>query len=298
MYISLQSNIFHSFDDLLEFILDHEILPNEKICERCGYTTRLVVYRQGRSQRLIFRCKARICQAKRPIFRTALPLTSYVHLVYLLLSDASYRQLNWWYGFANTTISSCKQKLREIYKKYVDDRPVYLGGPGLVVEVDETVLSRRGVIRSPTSTSDTTADTVWIVGAIDNTPSKNFFLKRVENRKVNTLTNVLDGVIRVGSLLYTDGYPSYPRVADNLTLEHHVVNHSEGFIAHDGTHTNNQEGFWSHLKGLMRKENGVQRSNIDTWLDEYIFKRRYFLNATKEEFSRGFIDILKYLLND
>ena len=212
MYISLQSNIFRNIDELLDFIIEYEIISYEKNCHSCNSITRLVVYTQGLNKRLVYRCRTRVCQAKQPILRTALPLTSYVHLVYLLLSDASYKQLYWWYGFANTTISSCKQRLREIYKKYVEDRPVYLGGLGVVVEADETVLSRRGVIRSPTSTSDTTADTIWIVGAIDSTPSKNFFLKRVENRRVDSLTNCLDGVIRVGSLLYTEGYPSYPRL--------------------------------------------------------------------------------------
>ena len=112
------------------------------------------------------------------------------------------------------------------------------------------------------------------------------------------MTRALEGIICIGSHFYTDGYPSYPSVAGNLSLNHHVVNHSEGFTAPDGTHTNNQEGFWSHLKGLMRKENGVQRANIDSWIDEYVFKRRYLIKSTREEFSDIFINIVKYLLNN
>jgi len=35
------------------------------------------------------------------------------------------------------------------------------------------------------------------------------------------------------------------------------------------TQTNYIEGFWSHLKSTMRKENGVQRNFIDNWIAQY-----------------------------
>jgi hypothetical protein len=79
--------------------------------------------------------------------------------------------------------------------------------------------------------------------------------------------------------LYSDGYPSYPLVADELGLRHHVVNHSFGFVAADRTNTNTIEDFWSHLKSTMRKENGIKRINIDRWLIRYTFRRRYLLNV-------------------
>jgi hypothetical protein len=35
--------------------------------------------------------------------------------------------------------------------------------PGVEVEVDESVLCRRGIIRNPTSSKDENIDTVWIL---------------------------------------------------------------------------------------------------------------------------------------
>ncbi|KAG0422569.1 hypothetical protein DMUE_6200, partial [Dictyocoela muelleri] len=110
-----------------------------------------------------------------------------------------------------------------------------------------------------------------------------------------TITPALEDVIRVGSVLYSDGHPSYPAVASNLGLEHKVVNHSEGFVNDEGNHTNDIEAFWSHLKASMRKENGVKRENVDNWLAEYEFKRRYLVNSTCEEFEAYFIEILKII---
>jgi hypothetical protein len=173
-------------------------------------------------------------------------------------------------------------------------RPTLIGGLGVVVECDETVLSRRGIIREPTTTDDTTRGTVWIVGVIDHTRERNFFVKRIENRQIMTLSESLESVIFVGSRLFTDGHPSYPGVASNLSLVHSVVNHNRGFVASDGTHTNNIEGFWSHLKSSMRKENGVQREKIDDWLNFYTFRRRYLMHCNREEFAEIYIEILKY----
>lgn len=198
-----------------------------------------------------------------------------------------------WHGVADSTTASLKKKLLNCYTRYQTERPVFLGGLNRVVEIDESVLSRRGVISNPTSTSDTTPDTVWILGGIDC--DGNFFLKRVANRTVTELTNAMYDVVLVGSKLHTDGFASYPRVAANIGVKHRTVNHSIGFVGEDGIHTNNIEGFWSHLKGSMRRENGVKRENIDNWLLEYSFKRRYLMHASREDFMSIYCVILKYL---
>ena len=61
------------------------------------------------------------------------------------------------------------------------------------------------------------------------------FLCKVENRIILTLIDVLRNVILPNSVLHTDGFVFYPVVARNLNLNHHVVNHSEGFRLIDNT---------------------------------------------------------------
>ncbi|KAG0437301.1 hypothetical protein DMUE_3771 [Dictyocoela muelleri] len=142
-------------------------------------------------------------------------------------------------------------------------RKVLLGGVGVIVEADETILCSIGTIRYPKSADDKKPETTWILGAIDNTTERNFFIKRVQNREINTLEFAMNGLIGVGSKLHTDGHPSYPTVARYLGLNHKVVIHTEGLKAPDGTPTNNIEGFWAGLKSSMRKEHSVKRCNID-----------------------------------
>lgn len=74
--------------------------------------------------------------------------------------------------------------------------------------------------------------------SIDSVDKSRFFMKRVENRKTETLTRVLDGAIKVLNKYHRDGYPLYPGVAENLWLKHKVVDHSKGFKSLDRTHTN------------------------------------------------------------
>ncbi len=120
-------------------------------------------------------------------------------------------------------------------------RCLLIGGTGKKTEVDETVLCRRGVIRNPSSSDDDIKDTVWILGIIDSQNKDSFYVKRIENRRIKTITEALEDVVGVGSILASDGYPSYPSVAANLGLVHKVINHSEGFKSKEGVHTKNIE---------------------------------------------------------
>lgn len=293
MYIN--NSIFYSIEELKEFLLDNKILTNSVICKKCQNEMNLTIYCK---KFLIYRCKNGKCKCRKSITSSKIHVCSLLQIFYLILTGATYKQLELWHGLAQATIWKYRKELRKAYKMYMSKRPVLVGGLDVVVEIDETVLCRRKVIRNPTTTDDYAQDTVWIVGAVDNTPNKNFLLKRVENRRIETLTNDLEGLIHVGSMLRSDGHPSYPSFAANLHCSHSVVNHTNGFINEEGIHTNNIEAFWSHLKSSMRKENGVKRANIDVWLDEYTFKRRYLMNLDSKELGDMFIELVGYLLNE
>lgn len=86
-----------------------------------------------------------------------------------------------------------------------------------------------------------------------------------------TLSNFLKLKIFVGTKVCTNEYPSYLEICENLVHKHKVVNHSIRFVADDGTHTNNIESFWSHLKYQMRQEIGVTCKKFDFLINETTF---------------------------
>lgn len=294
MRIGIADVIFHNMEALKEFLISNNIIAETIICVKCN-SEAIMMSITGQSTMIKYRCPRRGCQKIQSLFQTPWPLTKVVHVLYVLILGSNYFQLRMFFGISDSSIARYKALLLDCYKAYLDARPIVLGIPGrrIIVEVDESVLSRRGIIRNPTSTDDTVQDTVWILGGVDRTDEHNFFLVRVPDRTVESFTEAMRGRIVRGSRLYTDGHASYPQTARNLGLIHRTVNHSLGFRAPDGTHTNNIEGFWSHMKSTMRKENGVHRENIDDWLIQYTFKRRYVNNSSQEEFAELFIEILK-----
>lgn len=71
-------------------------------------------------------------------------------------------------------IANARLTLRWAFKSYNRGSSAILGGPGVMVECDESVLYTRQTIRCPTSADDEILDTVWILGAIDNIVDRNF----------------------------------------------------------------------------------------------------------------------------
>ncbi|KAG0420014.1 hypothetical protein EQH57_0326 [Dictyocoela roeselum] len=294
MIFSFQSELFQNVKNAMAFLLENQIIESKKECTRCMGTMFPKIYTQNGKERIIYRCSARNCQNKKSLFNTKIPINNYMFLLYCLVVNLSYSQIKCMNDNVNNeTIFTARERLRKVFNTINKQTKICLGGIGRVVEADETVISRRGIIRNPTKLDDEIKDTIWIFGAIDDSPEKNFILKRVKNRETVTLTKALEGFIGVGSKLCTDGHPSYPGVCENLCLKHKFVNHSEGFINDEGVHTNNIEGFWSYLKSEMRKQHGIKRQNIDIWLDEFTFRKRFLGNYEPEIVSEVFIKILK-----
>lgn len=292
-FIINDQNMFQSLYNVKEFLVENEILHQTKRCVKCNSDSMLIIYKENGNERLLYRCKKRDCQNKSVILKgTKMILNEYLHLIYLIFINCNYYQISLLTGRSSGTIASAKKKLRDIFKVINKEQFTLLGGLGKIVEIDETVLCRRGIIRYPTSTEDLCFDTVWILGIIDRN-TNNFYVKRIKDRKIKTISEVLEEIVGIGSILYSDGYPSYPSVADNLHLIHHVVNHSEGFKAPDGTHTNTIEGLWSVMKSEMTKQHGVKRCDIDIWLEEFMFRKRNLDNYDNDNMKNNFINILK-----
>ncbi|KAG0422598.1 hypothetical protein DMUE_6197, partial [Dictyocoela muelleri] len=265
MFLKLTDKNFSDIGALKEFLIENDIVKHQVYCTKCNEPSELKIYTEKNKNKLIYRCNSLLCRKRKGLTNSKLGLKDLIHIIYLIISGVSYKQIYLYHGISTTTISGIKKKIRNCYEKYLEKRPICLGGLNVIVEADETVLSRRGIIRNPTSTDDEMIDTVWILGAINLDDKSKFVLKRVKDRQVETLTRALEDKIMVCSQLHSDGHPSYPGVCMNLNLSHKVVIHIEGFKGIDGPHTNNIEGFWSHLKSTMRKEHGVQRNNIDKW---------------------------------
>ncbi|KAG0434236.1 hypothetical protein DMUE_5257 [Dictyocoela muelleri] len=147
--------------------------------------------------------------------------------------------------------------------------------PRIAVQVDETVrLNRRRRITNPYNDPDTLNTLCFVEGIEGNTARQDVFITIVSDRNINTLSHVIEGYIRVGSVLTTDVLPSYPQTADNLNLLHHVVNHSTGFVNEESRHTNKIVEIWAQLKPKMREGHGCIRDNVKILINFFYFRKK------------------------
>ncbi len=107
---------------------------------------------------------------------------------------------------------------------------------------------------------DNQRDTIWIiVGVMEMTQKEIFneeksnFLTIIQERTTVSIANTLKNFVLPGTYIKTDGWAAYPSAIRRcnhlyeMQFLHKIVNHTEGFINSDGTHTNTVENLWSYV---------------------------------------------------
>lgn len=174
-----------------------------------------------------------------------------------------------------TTMSLYNTALNQCAKTILNSAPYrMIGGKDVVVQADETYLisGKKGPCGDiPSNAPDNTRNAIWVVGAIAE-GTQEVWAEVVPNRKKTTMAALFKRRVREGSILVTDGHPSYPFVARSCNYEHRKVIHKKERVNEDGDHTNQIESFWSFL-GSMNK--GVTRGNASLFVYRAVFTRRF-----------------------
>jgi len=126
-----------------------------------------------------------------------------------------------------------------------------VGGVGLTVEVDESVIFRRKNHQGRILRSE--AATQWIVGGICRETKATFFTL-VGDRSSVSIRALLREYVNEGSIVITDFWRGYDGIED-LGFVHKKVNHSENFVAPDDSavYTQTIERLWRTIKANIPK---------------------------------------------
>lgn len=82
-----------------------------------------------------------------------------------------------------------------------------------------------------------------------------------------TLQPIVRLVVEQGATVYTDKWRGFTELGlDSYT--HKSVNHSEEYVAKDGSHINGIESFWSFAKRRITKFNGIARTTLPLHVKE------------------------------
>ena len=145
-----------------------------------------------------------------------------------------------------------------------------IGGEGVEVEIDETLLTRRkhNVGRCLTQ--------IWLFGGIERTSKKQFLVALNREggygtkRDRQTLVPIIVKYIRPGTIIYSDfwkAYNSLGQLPEGYT--HRRINHSKNFVR-GNIHTQNIERLWRDVKEWVKRP-GIRSEYLSQYLARYLF---------------------------
>lgn len=156
-----------------------------------------------------------------------------------------------------------------IVESFLDNsEPRKIGGPGVVMQVDETYIVKRKY-----NCGRRVRDS-WMIGGIVN-DSKEIFVEITSSRDSTTLENIITKHVLPGTIIYTDSWRGYSNLS-NLGYIHKTVNHSEHFVdPTSGVHTQRIENTWSNIKRLIKRRNGLKGALWDDNFLEAVWKYKH-----------------------
>ncbi|WUR03191.1 DDE-TNP-IS1595 domain-containing protein [Vairimorpha necatrix] len=117
-----------------------------------------------------------------------------------------------------------------------------IGGPGIIVEIDE---SKFGKVKYHKGHR---VDGVWVFGMVERTTQRKIVMIPVDNRRADTLEEIIKNYVHRESIIHSDCFKSYSKLKD-IFAEHKTVNHSIEFVNNiNSCHTNTIEGNWFGIK--------------------------------------------------
>lgn len=286
-------NLFEVYDLCKEeqrarnFFVERGILPKERYCKK-GHIMKLY------EERKKYRCNIRECRIECGMYKdtwlceTKLPLSKALLFIYSWAQDyTTFKFCSKEFDMSSATIVDWKNYLREVCAASLLKTPTVIGGKGLTVEIDESCFSRRKYNRGRTYPQQ------WVFGGICR-ETKECFLYTVPDRTRATLEECIKTSIRPGSIIISDMWKSYSGIQKMVgkNYKHFTVNHSENFVDQEtGAHTQRVESMWAKAKRRNKKECGTNRSMIDSYLCEFMWRQR---NTNEDLFEKILQDIVEF----
>ncbi|KAG0440766.1 hypothetical protein DMUE_1510 [Dictyocoela muelleri] len=160
-----------------------------------------------------------------------------------------------------------------------------IGGEGAIVEIDETKFGKRKYNRGRR------VDGVWVLGGVERSNERKIFLDIIENRKSDTLLNIIKNRVFENSIIFTDMWRGYINL-NTIGFSHYTVKHHVSFVNREnGAHTNTIEGTWAALKEFIPKRYRSYKY-VKPYLNIFMLKR----NSNKK-YSKNFLSIFLIIKN-
>ena len=196
-------------DSAYTFLQQHQCIrrtaPNCPLCDRV-----MAIVKQGNTSK-VWRCpshKGQKLTIRAGSFweNSKLSLAKLLRLAFLWSSKVPHTMCMEFTGLSNPTVTQWYQYFRDACSNYLVQNPIMIGGPNVVVELDESVMAERKHNRGRVIPER------WVFGGIC-LDTQDGFLVFVPNREAATLLPIIQQHVRPGSIIHTDGWASYNGIA-------------------------------------------------------------------------------------
>lgn len=143
-----------------------------------------------------------------------------------------------------------------------------IGGPGMIVQIDEAKIGRRKYNRGRVGPG------TWVLGMIDSAGALRLTI--CPDRSKETLQALIEEHVDPDSIVHTDQWRGYCGL-EELGYCHETVNHQLNFVAPDNVHTQRIESQWRNLRRKFSK-GGIDHKDINAHLMEHVWRRDNRLN--------------------
>ena len=111
---------------------------------------------------------------------------------------------------------------------------------------------------------------------VSHTPALGY-MEVVPRCDAATLLPIIQQQLHPGSLVHSDEWAAYNQVQHLPNVsQHSTVNHSISFTnSINGTHTQNIESYWNHVKTKFKRMKGVHEDMLMSYLDEFMWRERH-----------------------
>lgn len=293
MQSALSADHFHNEDAAFAYV-EAKLWPNGPVCFHCKGTERVGKLNGKTTRPGLYKCYA----CKKPftvrmgtIFESShVPLRVWLQAMYLMCSSKkgiSTRQLQRTFGCGLKTAWFLGHRIREAMKPGSTDP---MGGPGVIVEADETEILASPKTR--VSNRKARSNNPRFVALVERGgPVRS---KVIDERGMHQVRAAVAQGVEEGTILHTDGAQAYKLLMP--VGQHEAVNHNKEFARDSNNgrvHTNTAEGYFSIFKrGLVGVYQQMGEQHLQRYLAEFDFRMTHRAKLGIDDKARSDLALL------
>jgi hypothetical protein len=196
-------DLFSNEEAAIRFLDDLGIFDfNKGKCKKCQIGDMLPWDRADRQGML--RCDNRACRKVLSMYastffeKVRVPINKLLFIGYLWLQRCTWSQISAMAGVSEEITTNYLGFYRQLVSLALEEEDTVIGGPDVVVEIDETKFGKRKYNRGHR------VDGFWVFGGVERTHERKFFAVRVPDRTTITLTDLIIKHIAPGSIIHSD----------------------------------------------------------------------------------------------